>query len=167
MQLTKLFQRDKSVISRHINNIYKEGELPRVSTVAKYATVQTEGERQIKREIEYYNLDVIISVGYRVQSKRGTQFRIWANKIIKEYLVKGYALNEKRLAEAKDRLEEVSGNLRLVGRIVKQKALSASENQAFLNLIGDYAFALELLDKYDHQIVDDPHSTARDSYRSP
>lgn len=164
-QMMELFQQTKQNISLHINNIFKEKELVKRSTVKEYLTVRTEGNRQVRRKIAYYNLDVIISVGYRVKSKRGTQFRIWANQIIKDYLVKGYALNEKRLAEAQNRLEEVSGNLRLMGRIIKQKALSTDENQAFLNLIGDYAFALDLLDKYDHQNVDDPHSTASDTYR--
>ena len=164
-QMAILFDKGVPAINEHIKNIYKECELSEDPTIRKFRIVRLEGRRRVSRNIDHYNLDVIISVGYRVKSKRGTQFRIWANKIIKEYLVKGYALNEKRLVEFKDRLEEVSGNLRLVGRIVKQKALSASENQAFLNLIGDYAFALKLLDKYDHQIVDDPHSTARDTYR--
>jgi len=89
-QLSELFQRDKSVISRHIKNIFNEKELDKKSTVAKFAIVQKEGEREVVREIEHYNLDVIISVGYRVKSKRGVQFRIWANKIIKDYLVKGF-----------------------------------------------------------------------------
>lgn len=90
-QVSLLLSKDKSVISRHIKNIYTEGELSRNSTVAKFATVQMEGERGIKRDLEYYNLDVIISVGYRVKSKRGTQFRIWANSVLKDYLVKGYS----------------------------------------------------------------------------
>lgn len=87
-QMAELFQRDKSTISRHIKNIYSEGELVREGTVAFFATVQKEGDRQVAREICYYNLDVIISVGYRVKSKRGTQFRIWATNILKEYMKK-------------------------------------------------------------------------------
>ena len=89
-QMAELFQRDKSTISRHIKNIYSEGELVREGTVAFFATVQMEGDRQVAREICYYNLDVIISVGYRVKSKRGTQFRIWATNILKEYMRKGF-----------------------------------------------------------------------------
>lgn len=106
-QMSTLFFKDKSVISRHIRNIFNEKELSRISTVAKFATVQIEGNRRIERELEYYNLDVIISVGYRVKSKRGTQFRIWANKVLKEYLVKGYALNEKKLKEQTGRIKEL------------------------------------------------------------
>ena len=93
-QIAELFQRDKSTISRHIKNIFSEGELRQEATVAKFATVQTEGRRQVSRDIEYYNLDVIISVGYRVKSLRGTQFRIWASSILKEYMKKGFALDD-------------------------------------------------------------------------
>ena len=101
-QMAELFQRDKSTISRHIKNIFKEGELQPEATVAKFATVQTEGNRQVTRDIDYYNLDVIISVGYRVKSLRGTQFRIWASSVLKEYMKKGFALDD-------DRLEHLGG----------------------------------------------------------
>lgn len=93
-QMAELFQRDKSTISRHIKKIFEEGELQRDSTVANFATVQMEGQRQVERYIDYYNLDVIISVGYRVKSHRGTQFRIWAMGILKEYMKKGFALDD-------------------------------------------------------------------------
>ena len=98
-QMADLFQRDKSTISRHIKNIFDEGELDRNSTVAKFATVQNEGNRQVERAIDYYNLDVIISVGYRVKSQRGVQFRIWATNILKEYIKKGFAMDDDRLKE--------------------------------------------------------------------
>lgn len=98
-QLAELFQRDKSVISRHIRNVFEEGELPRERTVAKFATVQQEGDREVSREVEYFNLDVIISVGYRVKSLRGTQFRIWATQRLREYIVKGFALDDERLKQ--------------------------------------------------------------------
>lgn len=99
-QMSALFQRDKSVISRHIRNIFEEGELPPVATVAKFATVQTEGAKSVSRDIEYYNLDVVISVGYRVKSHRGVQFRIWATQRLREYLVKGFTLDDERLKRA-------------------------------------------------------------------
>ncbi len=99
-QMAELFQRDKSVISKHIRNVFDEGELTPEATVAKYATVQTEGSRQVSRDIEYYNLDVIISVGYRVKSHRGTQFRIWATQQLKEFIIKGFALDDQRLKNA-------------------------------------------------------------------
>lgn len=95
-QMTKLFKRYKSVISRHIKNIFLEEELDRNSTVANFATVQNESGRNVTRNIEYYNLDVIISAGYRVKSKEGTKFKIWANKILKDYMLKGYAVNQKK-----------------------------------------------------------------------
>lgn len=94
-QIATLFGRDIKTIGKHINNVFREGELDKFSTVAKFATVQVEGGRRVKRDVEYYNLDVIISVGYRVKSKQGTQFRIWANKILKDYLLKGYSLNQR------------------------------------------------------------------------
>lgn len=98
-QMAELFQRNKSTISRHIKNVFEEGELDSKRTVAKFATVQNEGGREVERSMEYYNLDVIISVGYRVKSLRGTQFRIWAMQILKEYMQKGFALDDTRLKE--------------------------------------------------------------------
>ena len=104
-QIAMLFDRDKSVISRHINNVFKEKELSKISTVAKNATVQMENGRSIVRQMDYYNLDVIISVGYRIKSQRGTQFRIWANQVLKEYLLKGYAINS-RLSQLEQRVDK-------------------------------------------------------------
>ena len=99
-QMAELFQRDKSVISRHIKNVFEEGELSPEGTVAKSATVQREGSREVTRDVEYFNLDVIISVGYRVKSHRGTQFRIWATQRLREYIIKGFALDDYRLKRA-------------------------------------------------------------------
>ena len=99
-QMATLFQRDKSVISRHIRNVFKEGELSRFSTVAKFATVQKEGDREISREIEYFNLDVIISVGYRVKSLQGTRFRIWATQVLRNFIVNGFAINQSQIGRA-------------------------------------------------------------------
>lgn len=99
-QMSKLFQRDKSVILRHIKNVFHEGELDENSTVANFATVQDEGGRKVERNVTYYNLDVIISVGYRVKSHRGTQFRIWATQRLKEYIIKGFAMDDERLKKA-------------------------------------------------------------------
>lgn len=127
-QITELFQRDKSVISRHISNVFEEGELSPVTTVAKFATVQTEGDREVSREVEYYNLDVIISVGYRVKSLRGTQFRIWANSVLRDYLVKGFAMNDERLKnpanmnyfdELLERIREIRASEKLFYQKVK------------------------------------------------
>ncbi len=145
-QLSNLFKRDKSVISRHLKNIYDTRELNKKATVADFATVQTEGKRKIGRQIEFYNLDAIISVGYRVNSKRGTEFRIWATKVLKDHIVKGYTQNPKRLKELKK-------TLKLASEITHRKDLSGEEATAMLRTITDYAYALDLLDDYDHQRV--------------
>jgi hypothetical protein len=106
-QIAVLFGRDIKTVGKHIVNVFNEGELEEKSTVAKIATVQNEGERKVERQIEFYNLDVIISVGYRVKSKQGTQFRIWANRILKEYLLKGYSINN-RMNRMEDSLDSLS-----------------------------------------------------------
>lgn len=144
-QISSLFNKDKSVISRHINNIFKEGELERVTTVAKNATVQKEGSREVLRDIDFYNLDVIISVGYRVKSKEGISFRIWANNIIKQYLIDGYVKNEKRLAK-------LQKTIQLLHRTaVKTETLD--QNKALWNVLTDFTQALDILDNYDHQKI--------------
>lgn len=106
-ELSDLFMKEVPTINEHIKNIYKEGELDKDSTIRKFRIVRTEGKRQVTREIEFYNLDMIISVGYRVNSKRGTQFRIWATQTLKDHLVQGYTINEKRLQEQQERFQEL------------------------------------------------------------
>jgi len=149
-QMAGLFQRNKSVVSRHISNVFRTGELSKGATVAKFATVQIEGDRKITRNIEYYNLDMIISVGYRVNSLRGTQFRIWANKILKDYLVTGYALNEKRLQSQIEQYDALKQSIKLIDNIVDRKLLSTSESEGLLRVIGDFSYALDTLDRYDY-----------------
>lgn len=135
-QMAELFQRDKSVISRHIQNVYAEEELHPEGTVAKFATVQLEGEREVKREIEYYNLDVIISVGYRVKSHRGTQFRIWATQRLKEYIIKGFTMDDERLKHAG------SGNYfdELLARI---RDIRSSEKVFYRKILEIYATSID------------------------
>src|SRR5690554_6579537 len=123
-QIAQLFDRDKSVISRHLRNIFKDGELVFEATVAKNATVQMEAGREVKREIEFYNLDAILSVGYRVNSKQGTQFRIWANKILKDYLLKGYAINN-RMNRLEDNLETLKNKVSEIDFQIKSTELPA------------------------------------------
>jgi hypothetical protein len=120
-QITALFDRDKSVISRHISNVFEEGELEKNSAVAKNATTAADGKTYV---VDYYNLDVIISVGYRVKSQQGTQFRIWANRVLKEYLIQGYAINKNAHAE---QLEELKAAVKLLGNVLRQKELTADE----------------------------------------
>ncbi len=144
-QMAKLFERDKSVISRHIKNAFSE-ELDN-PTVAKFATVQNEGKREVSRDIEYYNLDVIISVGYRVKSKRGIAFRRWANKVLKEYLLKGYVVNNKRL-------EYLEKTIKLIDIAnLADERLEDADAKSILKVIGNYSKALNLLDDYDHKTL--------------
>jgi hypothetical protein len=121
-QIAQLFNRDKSVISRHLRNIYKEGELSQAATVAKNATVQKEAGRKVKREIDFYNLDAILSVGYRVNSKQGTQFRIWATNILRDYLLKGYALNQ-RMNRIENNFESLSNEVSKISFQLKTQEL--------------------------------------------
>ena len=148
-QMADLFQTDRTSIVRHINNIYKVDELDPSSTCAKIAQVQTEGRRQVRRVIPYFNLDMIISVGYRVNSKRGIKFRQWANSIIKEYLIKGYAINEQLRHEQLSELRQLVG---MLGRTIQsQPLLSTDESQALFDVVTDYTYALDTLDNYDYQ----------------
>lgn len=135
-QLCELFQRDKSVISRHINNIFKEGELDKKSTVAKSAIVQNEGNRSIKRDIEFYNLDVIISVGYRVKSHRGTQFRIWATQRLKEYIIKGFAMND-------DLLKQAGGGNYFKELLERIRDIRSSEKVFYRQILDIYATSID------------------------
>ena len=150
-QIAKLFNRDIKTIGKHINNALQE-ELD-YSTVAKFATVQKEGNRDVKREMEYYNLDMIISVGFRVKSQNGIIFRKWANKVLKDYLLKGYAVNQKRL----EYLEKTVKLINIAGRIDDE--ISASDAKEIIKVIGNYSNALNLLDDYDHRCVVKPKGT--------
>ena len=145
-QMAELFQRDKSTISRHIKNIYSEGELVREGTVAFFATVQMEGDRQVAREICYYNLDVIISVGYRVKSKRGTQFRIWATNILKEYMRKGFALDD-------ERLKNLGGGGYFKELLERIRDIRASEKVFYRQVLEIYATSIDYDPKAEISIL--------------
>ncbi len=147
-QISSLFERDKSVISRHIGNVFKEGELLRNSVVANFATTAEDGKTY---QVDFYNLDVIISVGYRIKSKRGTQFRIWANKILNEYLLNGFVLNEKKLIQQNEKLKDLQESIKILGDVLKYKTLSTDESTGLLKIVSDYAYALDILDRYDYQ----------------
>ncbi|MGZ3813186.1 MAG: RhuM family protein [Mucilaginibacter sp.] len=150
-QLADLFDTDRTSLVKHIRNIYRTEELQEDSTCAKFAQVQNEGTRKITREITHYNLDLIISVGYRINSKRGTQFRIWANKVLQDYLTKGFALNEQRLREQTAQFSSLKQTVNLLGNVLKNKELSSDEATGLLKVVTDYSYALDILDKYDHQ----------------
>ena len=148
-QMVELFQTSKQNVSLHINNIYKEGELEKEATVKDYLTVQSEGARTIHRRVKYYNLDMIISVGYRVNTKRGIRFRQWANSVLKQYLVKGYAINENI---RKQQIAELRQLVQVVGRTIQQQpAKSTDESNALFDVVVDYTYALDTLDDYDYQ----------------
>ena len=163
-QMAELFQTDRTSIVRHINNIYKVDELERSSTCAKIAQVQTEGRRQVRRMIPYFNLDMIISVGYRVNSKRGIKFRQWANSVIKDYLVKGYAVNERIRHEQFSELRQLVG---MLGRTIQSlPLLSTDESQALFDVVNDYAYALDTLDNYDYQRLSIEKTTQEERFHA-
>ncbi|MBQ2873264.1 MAG: virulence protein RhuM/Fic/DOC family protein [Bacilli bacterium] len=155
-QMSKLFDRDRTVITRHINNILKSKELSREEVCAKFAHTTKHGAIQGKlqtRELDYYNLDMIISVGYRVNSKQGVEFRKWATKVLKDYLVKGYAVNNKRL----EYLEKTIKLIDIAGRMDKE--LKGDDAKEIIKVINNYSKALNLLDGYDHRNISRPNGT--------
>jgi len=164
-QLEELFETNRTSITKHISNIYKSEELEKESTCAKIAQVQKEGNRQITRKINFYNLDLIIAVGYRVNSKRGTQFRIWANQILKDYLIKGFSINEKRLTQQNEQLKELQNSVKILGNALDLKTLSNDESIGLLRIISDYAYALDILDQYDYQSLGINNTSGKETYQ--
>lgn len=160
-QMADLFQKDRTVIGRHINNVYREGELERDITCAKFAHVGSDNDQQYETAV--YNLDVIISVGYRVKSQRGTQFRIWANKILKDYLIKGYAINQQAKAA---QLEDLKSTVRLLSNVIEYKQLTLDEANGLLRVITDYTYGLDTLDKYDYQQLEVDSTTPTREFRA-
>ncbi len=141
-QIVELFQSSKANISEHSKNIFEEGELDRQRTVRKFRTVRTEGKKQVSRQLEYYNLDLIISIGYRVNSKRGTQFRQWATQRLKDYLAQGYAINRKRL-------NELGKIVQLIEQSGKSENLQLQEAKGLLDILSNYTRSFALLNQYD------------------
>ncbi len=158
-QMAELFDKSKKTISEHINNIFKEGELQRDSVVRKFRTTASDGKTY---NVDYYNLDVIISVGYRVKSKRGTQFRIWATKILKEYLLKGYALDQERLK--KEKLAELERTIETIKQAVESRALAENEAKGFIEIISNYAKSWALLQGYDEQTLQEVVATKENRF---
>ncbi|MFA9219688.1 MAG: RhuM family protein [Sediminibacterium sp.] len=145
-QISSLFEKDKSVISRHLKNIFTTGELNRDSVVAKNATTASDGKTYV---VEYYNLDAILSVGYRVNSKRGTQFRQWATKRLKDYLIEGVAINEKRLEQKNKEIQVLHDGIRILSRAIEEKAIAED-----FGWLSQFSIGLQLLDDYDHEALD-------------
>ena len=156
-QIAELFGVNVPAISKHIKNIFRDGELDVESTVSKMETVQHEGTRKVKRAREFYNLDMIISVGYRVNSKRATQFRRWATKVLKEYLMKGYALDRERLQ--KEKLRELEQTVETIKKAIESRALTDIEARGFVKIISNYAKSWALLQGYDEQTLQEVITT--------
>ena len=163
-QMSELFQTDRTVINRHVRNIYKSGELEEEATCAKNAQVRMEGSRKVSRSIPYYNLDMIISVGYRVNSIRGVRFRQWANNVLKQYLIKGYAVNERI---RKQQLSELRQLVQVLGRTLQQKPVpTTDESHALFKVVIDYTYALDTLDDYDYQRLSVNQTTSEETFHA-
>lgn len=161
-QIAILFCRDIKTIGKHLTTIFSEGELVRLGTVAKFATVQNEGLREVERQIEFYNLDVIISLGYRVKSKEGTHFRQWATQRLKDYLIKGYAVNQERLSQLQQ-------SFQLIREAALSDDFSKAQVKEIIDVLADYALGLDILDGYDKQNLErgmvQPNSIFQISYQ--
>jgi hypothetical protein len=147
-QMSDLFDTSTDNISLHLKNIYTDGELSEEATTEDYSIVRVEGARKVQRSIKHYNLDAIISVGYRVNSRKGTQFRIWANHILKEYLLQGYVLNEAKLNQQSDAIDKLEKGLALIQR-AQLKSLNDAEAKGILSILTEYTHSFILLNQYD------------------
>jgi len=164
-QMAELFDKDSDTIGLHLRNIYKSGELDKNSTTEKYSVVRKEGNRKVKRQINFYNLDAIISVGYRVNSKRGILFRKWATQLLKDYLIKGYAINKQRLEKHSEQLNELKETIKILGNVLEYKELTNDESKGLLKIISDYSYALEILDQYDYQTLKIENTSGKEIYQ--
>ena len=160
-QIADLFGTEVPAINKHIKNILNSRELEEAATISKMEIVRKEGRREVTRIVEHYNLDMIISIGYRINSIRGTQFRIWANQVLKEYLSKGYVIDQKRLQEQSRQLEELKQTVKLLGNVIGNHELSSDEATGLLKVVTDYTYALDVLDQYDHQVLE-IHDTTKE-----
>ncbi|MDR0871971.1 MAG: virulence RhuM family protein [Prevotellaceae bacterium] len=165
-QMGMLFGRNRTVINKHIHNIFNEGELDEKEVCANFAHTTQHGSMSGKTQTastNIYNLDVIISVGYRVKSKRGTQFRIWANSVLKDYIIKGYAVNNRAKLE---QLNDLKKTVQLLSNVIKSKELTADEATGMLQVITDYTYALDTLDRYDFQSLEIADTTKETPFRA-
>ena len=151
--IVKLFNSSKANISEHISHIFREGELDKASTVRNFRTVRKEGSRNVSRELEYYNLDMIIAIGYRVNSKIATKFRQWATNILKNYLTQGYAINEKMLKTKQLQINTLQSAINLLSRSIQNQAQNLEEAQNVTKILDTFACGLNLLDDFDHKTL--------------
>ncbi len=157
-QMAELFGKNVRTVNEHINNIFKEGELDKDSVIRNYRITANDGKQY---DTNFYNLDVIISVGYRVKSIRGTQFRIWANKIIKEFITKGYAINEKMLKSKQEQIQTLQSTLNLLTRSIENQIETVGDAQNVAKILDNFAKGLNLLDNFDHKTLDSKGSTEK------
>lgn len=162
-QMSELFGVKTPAINKHLNNIYNEGELNKNSTISILEIVQKEGKRDISRSVAFYNLDAIISVGYRVNSSRATQFRIWATNILKEYITKGYAINEKMLKSKQEQIQTLHSTINLLTRSIENQIETVDEAQNVAKILDNFAKGLNLLDNFDHKALDSKGTTIKDA----
>lgn len=162
-QMAELFNVKTPAINKHLNNIYNEGELDKISTVSILEIVQKEGNRDISRKIAFYNLDAVISVGYRVNSSRATQFRIWATNTLREYLTKGYAINEKMLKAQRNKIQTLQSTVSLLTRSIQNQISTVDEAQDVANILDNFAKGLDLLDDFDHKTLDTKGKSQKES----
>jgi prophage maintenance system killer protein len=162
--MANLFQKDVRTVNEHIVNLYKEKELHKKSTIRKFRIIQKEGPREVARNVDLYNLDVIISVGYRVKSQRGTQFRVWATKVLKQHLIEGYTINEERLKKQEQKYRELKNAVSLIGNVVQIENLS-SEAKGLVQVISEYTRALDILDDFDHKRLKEPKGRKKERYK--
>lgn len=162
-EIARLYSTDRTSINRHINNIYKSEELDKTATCAEFAQVRFEGKRRVERAIYIYNLDMIISIGYRVNSKYATRFRIWANRILKEYLTRGYVINQNAKAE---QLEELKQTIAIMSDVIAAHQITKDEAIGLLRVISDYTYALDTLDRYDYQQLEISNVTTLEGFRA-
>ena len=163
--MAELFGVKIPAINKHINNIYREEELQKSSTISILEIVQKEGNRDVLRETAYYNLDMIIAVGYRVNSKKATQFRIWATNVLRDYLTKGYAVNEKLLQSQKSKIEALQTSVSLLSRSLNNQIDTVEKAQDAANLLENFAKGLDLLDNFDHKTLDTKGLTKKEAVR--
>ncbi len=161
--IAQLFEVEVPAISKHISNIYSDKELSRDRTVSKMEIVRKEGDRKVKRKIEVFSLDMIISIGYRVNSRRATQFRIWATNILRAYLVEGYAINHRRLEEESRKLRDLRRHIKILQKVVDTEKLTLDQSKGLIRVITEYASGLELLHQVDNDSVKMPQKLSRKS----
>ncbi|WP_431292810.1 RhuM family protein [Pedobacter sp. P26] len=163
-QIADIFGTQVPAINKHIKNIYQDKELDK-TTISKMEIVRVEGARQVKRTVDIYSLDMVLSIGYRVNSIKATQFRIWANQILKDYLINGYALNHKKLQEQSQQLIELKQAIKLVGAVQNNHLLNNDELKDTFKILTDYVYALDVLDRYDHQQLENEVSGHRGNFK--